>query len=132
MAISHYLAPWSKLRDLPNPSWPGLKWREKVWDKDALREIYQPWRAVEEQGVEVHIGEFGCYKRTPNDVALGWLSDLLEIYQEFKWGYSLWNFEGPFGIIGHDRPGVKYETVKGYSVDRELLELLLANRILKD
>lgn len=64
-----------------------------------------------------------------NETALAWLADLLSLYREFGWGYSLWNFEGPFGIIGHGRPNTKYETLYGYEVDRQLLDLLLKNRL---
>jgi endoglucanase len=95
----------------------------------VLRELYQPWRAVEAQGVRVHIGEFGCFKHTPNEVALRWFGDLLGLFREFGWGYSLWNFEGPFGIIKHGRAGTVYEQYRGYRVDRALLDLLLENRV---
>ena len=53
---------------------------------------------------------------------------MLSIYQEFGWGYALWNFEGAFGIIEHGRPGAKLELVSGYQVDRALLDLMLESR----
>ena len=71
------------------------------------------------------------FNRTPKDISTRWLSDLLSIYQEFGWGYTMWNFEGPFGIIGHGRPGAQLELVSGYCLDRALLNLLLESRVAK-
>lgn len=131
MAISHYQAGWwEDSKYLPDePVYPGLVWLGIEWNRDTLRNFYQPWREVEAMGVKVHIGEFGCYNKTPNDVALRWFSDLFSLYREFGWGYAMWNFEGAFGIINHGRPGAKYENYKGYQVDRALLDLMLNNRV---
>ena len=129
MAVSHYDAYWWNEHDgLPIPVYPGTKWLGEVWNRDTLRRFYQPWLDVEKKGARIHIGEFGCYNKTSNDVALRWLGDLLAVFKEFGWGYALWNFVGDFGIIGHDRPNTVYENYKGYKVDRKLLELLLENK----
>jgi len=131
MTISHYKAGWVEhvIQEWPEPVYPGAKWDGKVWDKDTVREHYAPWREVEERGREIFIGEFGCYNKTPNDVALRWLSDLLELFKEFGWGYALWNFSGPFGIVEHGRPGATYEEIEGFKVDRQLLDLLIEHRV---
>jgi aryl-phospho-beta-D-glucosidase BglC (GH1 family) len=130
MPVSHFEANWwSGSAGLPSPVYPGTEWEGLTWTKATLREFYRPWREVEAKGVKVHIGEFGCFNRTPNEVAMRWFNDLFGLYREFGWGFSLWNFEGPFGIIKHGRPGTVFEEIDGYSVDRELLELLLASRI---
>jgi len=129
--VSHYMAEWSLPDDdyiWQKPEYPGMSDGEK-WDKAALKRYYKPWRKVEETGTQIHIGEFGCYNKTPNDIALRWFSDLLDIYREYKWGYALWNFKGPFGIVEHGRPDTKYEAVGGFKVDRELLDLLLNNKV---
>jgi len=130
MGISHYRAGWvDRHETFPEPVYPDYVSGGRVWNRETLKEFYQPWRDLQKKGVKVHIGEFGCYNRTPNDVALRWLSDLVSLYKEFKWGYALWNFEGPFGIINHGRPGARYEDMKGYKVDRQLLDILLENRV---
>jgi endoglucanase len=130
MPVSHWGASWwTGWRGMEGPVYPGLEWDGNRWDKAALRELYAPWRAVEAQGTAVHIGEFGCYNQTPNDMALRWFTDLFSLYQEYGWGYSLWNFEGPFGIVDHGRPGTRYETIDGYSVDRALFDLMLNSRV---
>ena len=94
-----------------------------------MHDHYFPWRQVADTGVTVHIGEFGCYNQTPNEVALRWFADILDLYKTYGWGYGLWNFEGAFGIVDHGRPGAHYENLNGYNVDRDLLGLLLQNRI---
>ena len=128
--VSHYLAEWwPDWQGQPEPVYPNTQYNGRSWNRDTLINFYQPWRDVAAQGVRIHIGEFGCYNQTPNDVALRWFSDLLSVYQAFGWGYSLWEFEGPFGIVNHGRPGTTYETIHGYQIDRGLLELLLENRI---
>ena len=130
MAISHYRASWwPEGMELPEPVYPGLEWGMNIWNQDTLRTFYQPWRAVEAQGVKVHIGECGCYNQTPNDVALRWFTDLFGLYKEFGWGFALWNFEGAFGIVEHGRPGAQYEAYKGYRVDRDLLDVIKNSRV---
>jgi endoglucanase len=129
MPVSHAQASWwDGHTTAPEPVYPGVVWEGRTWNRDALRDFYQPWRDVEAAGARVHIGECGCYNKTPNEVALRWLSDLFGLYKEFGWGYALWNFTGDFGIIAHGRPGAHYEQIHGYPVDRDLLEILTENR----
>jgi hypothetical protein len=130
MPISHHKASWwPDSETAPAPTYPGLQWQGKSWDREALREFYQPWRDVEAAGAGVHIGECGCYGKTPNDVALRWLSDLFGLYREFGWGFALWKFVGDFGIVEHGRPGARYEVMDGYRVDRELLHVIQASMV---
>lgn len=129
MPVSHHQATWwDGYVNCPLPVYPGLKWEGRVWNLSALRDFYQPWRDVQKKGVAVHMGEFGCYNRTPNDVALSWLTDLFSVFKEFGWGYAMWNFKGPFGIIEHGRAGAVFELIDGYEVDRTLLDLMIENR----
>ena len=131
MPVSHHKASWwTGHSKAPAPRYPGLIWQGRFWNRSALRGSYKPWRAAEKRGALIHIGEFGCFKHTPNEVAMRWLADLLDVFQEFRWGYAMWQFQGPFGIIEHGRPGAKMESVAGYQVDRALLELMLEHRVL--
>ena len=126
--ISHHQATWCKIKDWPTPIYPGSL-GDTVWNRDALLEYYRPWREVEQMGVGIHIGEFGCFNKITNDVALRWLSDLMSVYKENGWGFSMWNFEGPFGIVNHGRPGTVYTEMDGYMVDGELLDVMKRNRV---
>ncbi|MCL1792608.1 MAG: cellulase family glycosylhydrolase [Oscillospiraceae bacterium] len=128
--VSHYKATWCGIKDedWPTPAYPG-EIRGELWDKDALRKYYAPWLEVEKKGVEVHIGEFGCFNKTPNEIALRWLGDLMAVFKENGWGYSMWNFEGSFGIVNHGRPGAIYDDMDGFAVDRELLGIMQKNMV---
>jgi aryl-phospho-beta-D-glucosidase BglC (GH1 family) len=129
MSVSHYKADWwAGSVNLPAPEHPS-NYNGQRWDREALWNFYAPWRKVEAMGRPVHIGEFGCYRYTSNDVALRWFSDLLSIFKQSGWGYSLWEFDGSFGIANHGRPETKYENFEGLNIDRKLLELMLESRI---
>jgi len=123
MPVSHQGASWWDGWRGHEALYPGGDWWGHPWDLDALRDFYQPWRDVQAKGRPIHIGEYGCYNQTPNDVALRWLADLYMLWREFGWGWAMWNFEGAFGIVGHGREGARLEEVDGYLVDRDLLEL---------
>jgi aryl-phospho-beta-D-glucosidase BglC (GH1 family) len=130
MPVSHFEAAWwSGSVGLPAPIYPATQWEGKTWDRSTIRAFYQPWRDLQAQGVEVHIGEFGCYNHTPNDIALRWFTDLFSVFKEFGWGFSLWTFEDAFGIVNHGRPGAVYENIQGFQVDRTLLDLMLNSRV---
>jgi aryl-phospho-beta-D-glucosidase BglC (GH1 family) len=121
MPVSHYGAGWWSGWNGHAPLYPGGDWMGHGWDKAALDEFYRPWRGM---GTSVHIGEFGCFNRTPNDVALRWLGDLVSLWREYGWGWALWNFAGPFGIVDHGRADAEFEVLDGFRVDRQLLELV--------
>lgn len=132
MPVSHWGATWwTGWQKATGSIYPGVEWEGRTWDKAAMHEHYAPWRQVAEKGVTAHVGEFGCFNQTPNDVALRWFADLLDLYQTYGWGYALWNFEGAFGIVEHGRPGARYESLHGYDVDQELPELLRQHRVSK-
>ncbi len=129
MGVSHYEAPWwPGHAGLPEPTYP-CQYDGRWWDRAGLRDFYAPWRALEAQGVPVHVGEFGCFERTPDTVARAWFADLFAVFAEFGWGYALWEFEGPFGIVGHGRPGAVFEELDGVRVDRNLLELMQSTMV---
>ncbi|RZS91463.1 aryl-phospho-beta-D-glucosidase BglC (GH1 family) [Motilibacter rhizosphaerae] len=129
MAVSHYRAEWwPPSAELPAPAYP-VEYDGRHWDRAGLRASYAPWRQLEQRGVPVHVGEFGCYEHTPDDVARAWFADLFAVFAEFGWGYALWEFEGPFGVVGHHRPGAAFEQRDGFLVDVGLLELLQSSRV---
>ena len=121
--LSHHQADWCKIKTWPKPVYPGIV-DDKTWDRAALVKYYEPWQAVEKMGVAVHIGEFGCFNKIPNDIALRWLTDLIAVFKDNGWGYSMWNFEGAFGIVNHGRPGTVYTEMDGFMVDKALLDVM--------
>jgi aryl-phospho-beta-D-glucosidase BglC (GH1 family) len=126
--VSHNQANWCGDMEWVEPVYPGTM-EDEYWDRAALLEFYQPWIDVEKQGVQIHIGEFGCYNKTPNDIALRWLSDLMSVFKELKWGYALWNFAGAFGVIEHGRPGTVYTKMDGFNADKALLDIMKENMV---
>ncbi|MFN4243977.1 MAG: glycoside hydrolase family 5 protein [Tepidisphaerales bacterium] len=119
--LTHYRASWVRGSDTWSvPTWPG-----DGWDAQRLnREAVAPWRDYLARGGAVHIGEFGCFNRTPHAVALAWMRDLLSLWKRDGIGWALWNLRGGFGVADSDRPDVAYDTVRGVKVDRAMLELL--------
>jgi endoglucanase len=126
MRISHYRASWVGGSDKwPEPTWPLKLSDTDVWDKERLRrDQIAPWKALEKQGVGVHVGEWGAFQHTPHPVVLAWMRDQLELWKEAGWGWAMWNFRGSFGILDSNRADVKYEDWHGHNLDRKMLELV--------
>lgn len=123
--LTHYQASWVNSRGWPEPTWP-LRVNGAVRDRQWLRtECIEPWKKLAAEGVGVHVGEWGCYNKTPHAVVLAWARDLLELWKEAGFGWALWNFRGSFGILDSDRTDVDYEDFRGHKLDRKLLGLLL-------
>ena len=89
-----------------------------------VKTMIEPWIEVERTGVGVMVGEFGCYNKTPHDVALHWMEDCLKNWQEAGWGWALWNFHGGLGVFDSGRTDIEYEDFHGYQLDRKMLDLL--------
>jgi len=123
--ISHYKAPWANKDpdNLPEPKWPGQV-GERYLSRTILEDYFKPWIALSKQGVGVHCGECGCWNKTPHAVFLAWFGDLLDILNQNKIGFALWEFVGSFGVLNSGRSDVAYEDWNGYKLDRKLLDLM--------
>lgn len=150
--ITHYLASWVDGADKwPVPSWPFVpelstelrylsnemneyytrkleKWGIPLgmeWNSERIRlQMIEPWKKLQAMGVGVHVGEFGAFSRTPHEVVLAWLRELMGQWKEAGWGWAMWNFRGSFGILDSQRADVQYEDFKGHKLDRKMLELI--------
>jgi endoglucanase len=127
-AVSHHTATWVPKEEFESfavPTWPLKDDKGATWDKERLRQkLIEPWQRLAEKGVGVHVGEWGCYNKTPHAVALAWMGDYLALWKEAGWGWALWNLRGDFGILDSSRADVTYEDHKGHKLDRKMLELL--------
>jgi aryl-phospho-beta-D-glucosidase BglC (GH1 family) len=123
--VSHYRAPWvwKNPDDAPTPVWPGTI-KNKAFSRKNLEDFYRPWIELVQQGVGVHCGECGCYRETPHEVFLAWMTDVLDILTENKIGWAFWNFRGDFGVMNSGRKDVAYEDWHGQKLDRKMLEML--------
>jgi endoglucanase len=128
MQISHYKANWVRGSDQwPEPAWPLLPGEKGEVNKETLRQTrIAPWKALEQKGVGVHVGEWGAFNQTPHRVVMAWMRDCLALWKEAGWGWSLWNLRGGFGVLDSGRSDVAYEDFRGHKLDREMLELLRA------
>jgi endoglucanase len=123
-SVTHYKAEWVDSKDFPAPEWPNGWHFGEYWNREKLLEHYLTWIKLRQKGIEVFCGEMGAYNKTPHDVVLKWLEDLLEIFKTLNIGFALWNFRGPFGILDSERKDVEYEEWYGHKLDRKMLELL--------
>ncbi len=89
-----------------------------------LEDFYKPWIDLAKQGVGVHCGEGGAWRRTPHDVFIAWFTDVTDILFSNNIGIALWNFIGDFGILDSNRSDVEYEDWNGHKLDRKLLNLI--------
>ena len=129
--VSHYTATWvpaNEFESLEKPTWPMVDKHGVTWNRERLRtELIAKWRPLIDLGAPVHVGEWGCVPQTPHEVCLAWMGDLLSLWKEAGWGWSMWNLRGGFGIVDSGRSDVRYEDFRGHKLDRKMLELLLAN-----
>jgi endoglucanase len=129
MCVSHYTASWvprDQFETFTSPTWPIKGDDGKLWDKAALKEkLIDSWKPALDLGIQVHVGEWGCWNKTPHNVCLAWMEDILSLWKEVNWGYAMWNLKGEFGVLNSNRPDVKYEDYKGHKLDRKMLELLM-------
>lgn len=127
-AVSHYTATWvprDEFETLSPPTWPLKDDEGQIWDRARLKreyiDLYQP---LVDKGVQIHVGEWGSFNKTPHPVTLAWMEDCLSVWKEAGWGNSLWNLRGAFGVLDSERQDVQYEDFKGHKLDRKMLELL--------
>jgi endoglucanase len=127
-AVSHYTAAWVPKEEFETfsvPTWPLVDDRGRTWDRSRLKELFiDKWQPLVDKGVGVHVGEWGCFSRTPHAAALGWMRDCLSLWKEAGWGWALWNLRGSFGILDSDRADVQYESFRGHKLDRRMLDRL--------
>lgn len=124
MQLTHYQASWVRGERWPEPAWPLVQ-GGRTLDRDWFyRERIAPWKELEAKGVGVHVGEWGSYNKTPHGVVLRWARDVLSLWKEAGWGWALWNFRGPFGILDSGRRDVDYQDFHGHKLDAKLLALL--------
>jgi endoglucanase len=127
-AVSHYTATWvpkDEFETFNPPTWPLTDDQGVVWNRAYLQKVYVDlYKIITDKGVQVHVGEWGCFNKTPHEVALAWMTDSLAVWKQAGWGNSLWNLRGAFGVIDSERADVTYEDYRGHKLDRKMLELL--------
>jgi len=127
-AVSHYTATWvpkDEFETFNPPTWPLTDDQGVVWNREYLQKVYVDlYKVITNKGVQVHVGEWGCFNKTPHDVALAWMTDCLAVWKQAGWGNAMWNLRGAFGVMDSERADVTYEDYKGHKLDRKMLELV--------
>ena len=127
-AVTHYTASWvpkGEFETMNPPIWPLKDDQGQTWDRDRLkREYIDNYRPLIDKGVQIHVGEWGCFNKTPHAVTLAWMEDCLSLWKEVGWGNAMWNLRGAFGVLDSERADVQYEDFKGHKLDRKMLELV--------
>ena len=70
------------------------------------------------------IQEFGVYNKTPHDVTVAYLTDVVSVFNQKHLGYAMWNMIGTMGIINSGRSDMTYEPYRGKLLDRELTNIM--------
>jgi hypothetical protein len=69
-------------------SYPGQA-GGRHWDKQALRRALQPVRDFQRDfGVHIYLGEFSAIRWAPGDSACRYLSDCIDLFEEFGWDWA--------------------------------------------
>jgi len=124
-SVTHYKADWVKGSDkLPLPTWPVIE-NSQIQNREWLKTtLIKPWEELVKNGGGAMVGEWGAHNRTPHDVVLRWMEDILINFKEAGMGWALWNLNGSFGVLNSGRDDVNYENINGYKLDRKMLTLL--------
>jgi endoglucanase len=129
--VSHYTAAWVPAGEFEShaiPTWPMIDDHGVTWNREKLREeLIVKWQPLMSLAVPIHVGEWGCFNKTPHEVCLAWMGDMLALWKEAGWGWSMWNLRGTFGILDSGRSDTPLEYFRGHRLDRKMLELLIAN-----
>ncbi len=89
MGVTHYQASRVPGSDkFPPPVWPGGLNFGIPWNRQILEGHYKNWAKLLAKGVGLHCGEGGAFNRTPHDVVLAWLTDVLEVLSSLGIGYA--------------------------------------------
>jgi aryl-phospho-beta-D-glucosidase BglC (GH1 family) len=61
----------------------------KMWNKEQLRTLLQPnvdWQKT--HNLSIHIGEFSAVRWAPGNSTCNYLSDLIDLYEEYGWNWD--------------------------------------------
>ncbi|KAF2169400.1 glycoside hydrolase family 5 protein [Zasmidium cellare ATCC 36951] len=129
VALTHHRCPWVPIAQDAEPlSWPyhgsGIgPDGDRLWDRDTIREQLKPFLDLAEAGHAIHVGEMGAYSALPHDVYISYCKDLMNILAQYRVGYAMWNFRGPFGILDNRRTDTDYFDFHGHKLDQKLLDV---------
>jgi hypothetical protein len=92
------------------------------WDKAQLKKELQPVLEFQKKyNVHIYIGEFSAIRWAPGKSAYNYLSDLIDIFEEYGWDWAYHAFREWDGWSVEHGPDKKVRTKSPVPTDRELL-----------
>ena len=117
--------------NMPLPTWPYRMPDGSLFGRDELFKFYKPFGDLVARGIPVLCGEFGVSIETPNDVALRYTTDLLDMFNQYGIGWLYLNLRGVAGthgewsaVLDSARRDAPLETWNGHSLNRQILNIL--------
>lgn len=108
------------------PRWPkGPEDTEMQWVTTQIAEMLARQDCIP-KGYPVMIGEFGCYEKMDHESTLKFFEANTENWRKRGYGWAIWDYDGPFGLVDSERPDAEYIEIDGRKVDKKMLELLRA------
>ncbi len=103
-------------------NYPG-HFRNQDWNKAALKKVLQPVRDYQlDYNVPILLGEFSAIRWAPDDSARQYLSDCIDIFEEFGWDWSYHAFREWHGwSVEHDGDRGTTEPAKTQTSREKLL-----------
>lgn len=69
-----------------------------VWDKSHMSELIEPVRQFSKKyNVPIYVGEFSCVRWAPNNSAIRYVKDALDIFEQEGWAWTYHEFRGWHG-----------------------------------
>ena len=118
--LSHYNAEWTFLNNYNGPvKYPGTIIEEAEFqdlseaakaqveeyvgvkfDKSELLKLWRkPLLKAQQTGLSLYCGEFGIISNAPNQDALNWYRDMIQLFDETGVGFANWNYKSDnFGL----------------------------------
>ena len=96
-----------------------FEFENRIWNKEALRELLSPVQRLLKDGKSLYCGEFGVYEQAPRETRLNWTRDVVSLFTELGVGWSYWNYKWlDFGVWPQAPEG------QTAALDQEMLQIL--------
>ncbi len=89
-----------------------------------LGNLIQKLEKARSESIPVMIQEFGVYNKTPYNVTLSYLKDVISVFNNSNVGYAMWNMIGSMGILNSERSDCIYESYRSKSLDRQMTTIM--------
>jgi endoglucanase len=134
MAMTHYRASWMAVKDYHGPvRYPGLPVDEAdlvgvpaaavaqvrewniPWDRALIARVLDGALAVlRPKGLGLYLDEFGVIASAPDDLAVRWYGDVLDLAEGRGVAWAHWDYAGQFSVLdAQRRPGPRTAVVYG-------------------